>query len=107
MLLPVRLSSVMLVHTPQAVVIFSNFSTACGALAIHWHAQKILQRLSPPLGELNPRGVAKYSDFGPIKGYISETVSFLLVPKSVTLNDPERRYFSEIGSIRRALRISG
>jgi len=25
-------------------------------------------------GELNPRGVAKYSDFGPIEGYISETV---------------------------------
>jgi len=24
-------------------------------------------------GELNPRGVAKYSDFGPIEGYISET----------------------------------
>jgi len=24
--------------------------------------------------ELNPRGVAKYSDFGPIEGYISETV---------------------------------
>jgi len=25
-------------------------------------------------GELNTRGVAKYSDFGPIDGYISETV---------------------------------
>jgi len=25
-------------------------------------------------GELNARGVAKYSDFGPIEGYISETV---------------------------------
>jgi len=25
-------------------------------------------------GELNARGVANYSDFGPIKGYISETV---------------------------------
>jgi len=29
---------------------------------------------TPPPGELNPRGVAKYSDFGPIDGYISETV---------------------------------
>jgi len=29
---------------------------------------------TPPSGELNPRGVAKYSDFGPIEGYISETV---------------------------------
>jgi len=25
-------------------------------------------------GWLNARGVAKYSDFGPIEGYISETV---------------------------------
>jgi len=32
-------------------------------------------RGTPPLGgELNARGVAKYSDFGPIEGYISETV---------------------------------
>ena len=71
------------------------------------------------MGELNTIGVAKYSDFGPIDGYISETVqnrgklvlitnrksymSFRLVPKSVTLNDLERRngvilrYFSEFG----------
>ena len=28
----------------------------------------------PFVGELNLRGVAKYSDFGPIEGYISETV---------------------------------
>ena len=60
---------------------------------------------------LNARGVAKYSNFGPIEdeGYISETVqdiggklvlntnrksymSFRLVPSSVTLNDLERRY---------------
>ena len=27
-----------------------------------------------PSGELNTREVAKYSDFGPIEGYISETV---------------------------------
>jgi len=57
-----------------------------------------------PPAELNTRGVVKYSDFGPIGGYISETVqdsklvlntnrkscmSFRLVPKSVTLNDLE------------------
>jgi len=76
-------------------------------------------RETPPPGELNTRGVAKYSDFGPIDGYISETVQgtcklvlitnrkshtrFRLVPKSVTLNDLERRnvvllrYFSEFG----------
>jgi len=72
-------------------------------------------------GELNTRGVAKYSDFGPIDGYISETVqdtvggklilitnrksyiSFRLVPKSVTLNDLERRngrYFALLQRIR-------
>jgi len=28
----------------------------------------------PPARELNARWVAKYSDFGPIEGYISETV---------------------------------
>ena len=31
-------------------------------------------RETPPSGELNTRGVAKYSDFGPFRGYISETV---------------------------------
>ena len=31
-------------------------------------------RGTPPSDELNPRGVAKYSDFEPIEGYISETV---------------------------------
>jgi len=31
-------------------------------------------RGTPPPGELSTRGVAKYSDFGPIDGYISETV---------------------------------
>jgi len=29
---------------------------------------------NPSAGESNPIGVAKYSDFGPIEGYISETV---------------------------------
>ena len=31
-------------------------------------------RGTPPSGELIRRGVAEYSDFGPIYGYISETV---------------------------------
>ena len=31
-------------------------------------------RGTPPSGELNTRGVAKYNDFGPIERYISETV---------------------------------
>jgi len=33
-------------------------------------------RGTPPSGELNTRGVAKYSDFGPIEGYILETVQY-------------------------------
>jgi len=69
--------SVTLVHPTQAVVIFGNSSTAFGTLAICWHPRKFLQRSSlgtPPSGELNTRGVAKYSNFGPIEGYISETV---------------------------------
>jgi len=123
--LSVCLSSVTLVRPTQTAVIFGNFSTAFGTLAIRWYTQKILWRSSqgtPPSGELNPREVAKYSDFGPIEGNISETVqdtrklvlitnsnshmSFRLVPKSVTLNDLERRsgryflYLSEFGSFR-------
>ena len=59
------------------------------------------------MGELNTRGVAVYSDFGPIGLSISETVQvggklllmtnrkshmgFRLVPESVTLNDLEWR----------------
>jgi len=72
-----------------------------------------------PPGELNTRGVAKYSDFG-LSAAISRKrcktegklllitnrksyMSFRLVPKSVTLNDLEwhngviLRYFSEFG----------
>ena len=125
--------SVTLVHPTQAVVNFGNFSTAFGTLAIRWHVQKILWRPSqgsPPSGELNLRGVAKCSNFGPIEGYISRKrckirgklvlitkrkshMSFRLVAKSVTLNDLNGvvavilRYFSETGSIRGALRKSG
>jgi len=31
-------------------------------------------RGTPPSGKLNTRGVAEYSDFGPIERYISQTV---------------------------------
>ena len=112
---PVRLSSVCLssltfVRRTQAVQILGHISTALGTLAIHWHSLKISRRSSqgtPPPGELNTRGVAKYSDFGPIDGYNRKRcklggklvlitnrksyMSFRLVPKSVTLNDLERR----------------
>ena len=69
------------------------------------------------------RGVVKYSDFGPIEGYISETVkigrklvlitdrklymSFRLVPKSVTLNDLERRNFPYFALFHRIRQLSG
>jgi len=66
-----------LVHPTQVVVNFGNFSTAFGTLAIlDTHRKFYGDRLrgTPPSEELNPRGVAKYSDFEPIDGYISETV---------------------------------
>jgi len=47
-------------------------------------------RRTPQSGELNTRGVAEYSDFGPMEPYISH-MSFRLVPNSVTLDDLERR----------------
>ena len=69
--------SVMLVHPTQAVVIFRNISRAFGTLAIVDVHEKFYgdrSRGTPPSGELNTTGIAKYSDFGPIDGYISETV---------------------------------
>ena len=72
-----RLSSVTLVRPTQTIEIFSNISTPCGTLAIHELCIKILLRSSqgnPSVGELNTRGVAEHSDFGPIERYISETM---------------------------------
>ena len=73
----VCLSSVTFVHPTQAIEIFGNVSMPFGTLATHWHPGKILRRSSqgnPSVGELNTRGVAEYSDFGPIKRYILQTV---------------------------------
>jgi len=56
------------VHPTQPVEIFDTFSMPFGTLAIQWN---------PPSegGGVNARGVTKYSNnFGPIEGYISETV---------------------------------
>ena len=106
-----------------AVHIFGNISTALGNLAIRGHPLKILRRSSqrtPPPGKFNTRGVAKYSDFGPISTAISRKrckiggklvlitnrksyTSFRLVPKTVTLNDLEGRngrYFALFRRIR-------
>jgi len=67
-----RLSSVTLMRPTQAVEIFGNISTALGTLDIS-HPLKISRRSpqgNPSAGELNTRGVAKYSDYGPIDGYL-------------------------------------
>jgi len=73
----VCLSSVTFIRPTQAVQIFGNISMALGTFAIRYiyikcHGDR--PRGTPPPGELNTIGVAKYSDFGPIDGYISETV---------------------------------
>jgi len=62
---------------PQAVQIFRSNSKALGTLAICCHPPKISRRSSqgnPSTGGVKRKRVAKYSDFGPVDGYISETV---------------------------------
>jgi len=129
--LSVCLSSVTFVHPTQAIEIFGNVSTPFGTLAIYNPSIKILRRSSqgnPFGGGLNQRGVAKYSDFGLCKATSRKRckigaklvlitnrkshMSFRLVPKSVTLNDLERRNrpngnFTEFGSFLGGLRKSG
>ena len=64
-------------HPTQVIEIFGNVSTPFGTLAICDLVIKILRSSSQgnPSGEgLNQRGAAKYSDFGPLQGYISEMV---------------------------------
>ena len=77
------------------------------AVDIHVKFYEDRPRGTPPSGELNRRWVAEYSDFGPTTAIsqkrckiggtlllITNTKSYMslrLVPKSVTLNDLERR----------------
>jgi len=73
--------SVTLVHPTQAIEIFGNVSMSCGTLAIHDLCIKVLRRSSqgnPFVGGLNGRGVAKYSDFRSLEGYISETMQDMI-----------------------------
>jgi len=68
MMSPVRLSSVPFVRRTQPVEIFGNISTPFGSLPwpstdIHGKFNGDRPRGTPPSGELNTRGVAKYSDF--------------------------------------------
>jgi len=58
----------------QAIEIFGNASTPFGTFAAQVKFYGDRPEGTPPLVELNTRGVAKYSDFGPIERYISETV---------------------------------
>jgi len=63
----------------QPVEILGNVSTPFRTLAISYFPPKISQRSSqvnPSVGGggVSVKGVDKYSDFGPIEGYISETV---------------------------------
>ena len=108
--------SVTFVRTTEAIKIFGHVSMPFGTMAISWHPGKILWRSSQ---ELNTTGVAEYSDFGHFESYISERcktgtklvlltnrksqTSFRLVPKSVTLDDLERRndrYFALLRCVR-------
>ena len=66
-------------RSTQAVQIFGNISRHLvprPSKDMHGKFYGDRTRGTPPSGELNTRGVAKYSDleFGPIEGYISETV---------------------------------
>ena len=78
MLSPVRLSSVC--NAPAPYLGGWNFRQYFYGIWYLGHPLTFTEnftespRGTPPPGELNVRGVAKYSDFGPIEGYISETV---------------------------------
>ena len=66
-------------HPIHAVEVVSNISTLFGILPfvdMHGKFYGDCPTRTPPLGGggLYARVIAKYSDFRPIKGYISETV---------------------------------
>jgi len=65
------------VRPAQAIEIFGNVSTPFDTLAVVDIRVKFYGDRTtgtPPSQVLNARGVAEYSDFRRIKGYISETV---------------------------------
>ena len=74
MLSPVRVSSVCNARAPYSGD--SNFRQYFYGIRYLSHPLTYNENFTgtPPPGELNTRGVAKYSDFGPIDDYISETV---------------------------------
>jgi len=73
LLSPVRLSVVCNVRAPYSGSCnFPQSFYGVWYLGHKFHGNRPREPLRA--GELNARGVAKYSDFGPIDGYISETV---------------------------------
>jgi len=63
--------SVTFVRPSQGIEIFNNVSTPFGTLAdvqVKFYGYR--SRGTTPSGELNTRGVAEYSDFGPIESYL-------------------------------------
>ena len=69
--------SVTFVHATQPVEIFGNAFAPFNTLVTWRHSGKILRRSSqgnPFIGGLNQTVIGKCSDFGPLRGYISETV---------------------------------
>ena len=65
------------VHPTQPIKIFGNVSAPFNTFVTSQHPGIILLRSSqgnPSVGGLNQRVVEKCSDFGPFRGYISETV---------------------------------
>ena len=69
--------SVTFVHPTQPIEIFGNVSAPCNMLVTWRHPGKMLRRSSqgnPSVGRLNQRVLEKCIDFGPLRGYISDTV---------------------------------
>jgi len=77
----VCLSYVTFVHPTQAIGIFGNVPKPCGNLAICDLCIKITEIVpgEPLHWGLNPREVAKYSDFRHFEGYISETMQDIMI----------------------------
>ena len=62
-------------------------------------------RGTPPPEELNARGVANYSDFGPIEDYTSETVQDKLVSKLVLIIN--RKSYMSFRSVLKSVTLKG
>jgi len=84
----------MFVHPTQAIEIFGNVSTPLRTSAIFdidvkFYGDRPMG--TPPSVELNTRGIAEYSDFGPIERYFSETVQDRSADELLAASTPQRR----------------